>query len=81
MVSKHKFTIRAEKTGTNKDDIRVLVVGFLICIFLIIVNPFLFTMSYQNSREKDQTDNYCSGVFDLSNGCMEIPDSKEQGIE
>lgn len=34
--------LRAEKTTRNRDDLRVMIAGTLFCIFLIIVQPFVF---------------------------------------
>jgi len=42
MTNKTQFSIRAEKTGTLKDDLRVMIAGILILIFLILMQPFGF---------------------------------------
>lgn len=34
--------LRAEKTTKNRDDLRVMIAGTLFCIFLIVVQPFVF---------------------------------------
>lgn len=37
-------SLRAEKTTRNRDDLRVMIVGVLFCIFLIVAQPFFFRM-------------------------------------
>lgn len=36
------MTLRAEKTNTFRDDVRVLMAGILFCIFMILMQPFVF---------------------------------------
>jgi hypothetical protein len=42
MNNKQSFSLRAEKTGTFKDDLRVMIAGTLFCIFMIFMQPFIF---------------------------------------
>lgn len=42
MTNKPQFSVRAEKTGTLKDDLRVMIAGVLFCIFLLLMQPFVF---------------------------------------
>lgn len=41
-MTNSNFTVRAEKTGTFRDDLRVMMAGVLFCIFMILMQPFIF---------------------------------------
>lgn len=43
-IQKYMPHLRVEKTNTTRDDLRVMISGVLVCIFLIMVQPFVFLL-------------------------------------
>lgn len=50
--NKDTFTIRADKTGTHKDDLRVLLAGTAICILFLVAQPFIIRIHDQHFAER-----------------------------
>lgn len=94
MNTKPQFSVRAEKTGTIKDDLRVMIAGILFFIFLILIQPFAFFDNEQNVDSPDvpeQPFHICvrydveardSGVNDISEKfCSEVFDPANPYLE
>ncbi len=41
MINKELFKLRSEKTHTSKDDVKVMVIGILLCIFILMMQSFI----------------------------------------